>query len=173
MVEAVQEGDGVRRDVIYGKWRTDKPATPGYSADLVHIDAPESCYDNFDKLPILDKPLNSILDVFLNQVRDKPDNRLFGTRAKNTDGSFGAYEWMTYKDVSIAYEEIAKGMKVLRLTEPIPGINEDGKQWSFCGIWSKNRWEWHTTMLSAMVCKATVIGFYDSMNDASVEYCLN
>ena len=27
-------------------------------------------------------------------------------------------------------------------------------------------------MLSAMVCKASVIGFYDSMGDASVDYCL-
>lgn len=52
------------------------------------------------------------------------------------------------------------------------GINEDGKDWSFCGIWSKNRWEWHTTMLSAMVCKATIIGFYDSMGDKAVDYCL-
>jgi len=56
--------------------------------------------------------------------------------------------------------------------EPVEGINEDGKDWSFCGIWSKNRWEWHTTMLSAMVCKATIIGFYDSMGDKAVDYCL-
>jgi len=28
-------------------------------------------------------------------------------------------------------------------------------------------------MLSAMVCKATVVGFYDSMGDASVDYCFN
>ena len=27
-------------------------------------------------------------------------------------------------------------------------------------------------MLSAMVCKSTIIGFYDSMGDASVDYCL-
>lgn len=27
-------------------------------------------------------------------------------------------------------------------------------------------------MLASMVCKASVIGFYDSMGDASVDYCL-
>ena len=54
MVQAVEEGDGIRRDVICAKWRTDKPATPGYSVDLVHIDTPESCYDDFDKIPVLD-----------------------------------------------------------------------------------------------------------------------
>ena len=60
----------------------------------------------------------------------------------------------------------------MNLLNPIDGIDEDGKQWSFAAIWSKNRWEWHTTLLSAMVCKATVIGLYDSMGDASVDYCL-
>ena len=55
----------------------------------------------------------------------------------------------------------------------ITEIDEDGKEWRFCGIWSKNRWEWHTTMLSIMVQRATLIGFYDSMGDASVDYCLN
>lgn len=73
----------------------------------------------------------------------------------------------------VKYEEIAKGCKDLRLLEPVPGINEDGKQWAFAGIWAKNRWEWHTTLLSCMACKASVIGFYDSMGDTSVEYCLN
>ena len=33
MVEANPVGgDGIRRDVIYAKWRTDKAATPGYSS---------------------------------------------------------------------------------------------------------------------------------------------
>lgn len=27
-------------------------------------------------------------------------------------------------------------------------------------------------MLSAMVCKSTIIGFYDSMGEAAVDYCL-
>ena len=73
----------------------------------------------------------------------------------------------------VAYEEIAKGCKKLQLLETIDGINEDNRSWSICGIWSKNRWEWHTTLLSAMVCKSSVVGFYDSMGDVSVEYCLN
>ena len=136
MVEALQEGDGIRRDVIYGKWRTDKKPSPGFSAELVNIETPESCYDDFNKLDVLDNPVKSILEVFINQVRDRPNHNFLGTRAKNSDGSFGSYIWMTYRDVFIAYEEIAKGMKALRLAEPVPGINEDGKQWSFCGIWS-------------------------------------
>ena len=95
-----------------------------------------------------------------------------GTRRDNQDGTFGAYEWQTYADVHVMYEEIAKGCKALQLLESIEGVTEDNHAWSFCGIWAKNRWEWHTTMLSAMVCKSTVIGFYDSMGEAAVDYCL-
>ena len=145
-------GDGVERHVQYGVWRTDKQADPGFSKELVHCDIPEDCYDNLDNLPILNTSFNSINDVFLQQCRDRPNSRLFGTRKVNSDGSFGAYEWQTYGDVFVIYEEIAKGCKDLQLLEPVPGINEDGKSWAFCGIWSKNRWEWHTTMMSANAC---------------------
>lgn len=113
------------------------------------------------------------MDVFLKQVEAKPNNRFLGTRAANADGTFGDYEWMNYKQVHTIYEEIAKGSKALGLMNVVPGIDEDGKEWSFTGIWSKNRWEWHTVLLCAMVNRSTVIGFYDSMGDDAVEYCLN
>ena len=110
--------------------------------------------------------------MFLDRVADRPNNRFLGTRVKNEDGSFGAYEWMTYADVHTKYEEIAKGCKSLGLFETIPGLNEDDKEWRIIGIWSKNRWEWHTTMLSAMAYRVTTIGFYDSMGESAVDYCL-
>jgi len=75
---------------------------------------------------------------------------------------------MTYKQVHTIWEEISKGCSVLNLLPIVPGIDEDGKEWAFAGIWSKNRWEWHTLLLSAMCHKATVIGFYDSMSDDAV-----
>ena len=174
MVTANNEsaGDGIVRHVQYAHFRTDKPPQAGYSADLMHNDITVDCYDDFSKLPSLQSPYNSILDLFLEKVKQTPDARFLGTRAKNDDGTFGAYEWMSYQQTNVAYEEIAKGSKVLELLEPVEGINEDGKKWAFCGIWAKNRWEWHTTMLSSMVVKAAVVGFYDSMGDDSVDFCL-
>jgi len=61
----------------------------------------------------------------------------------------------------VIYEEIAKGCKALHLLDVVPGVDEDGKEWAFAGIWSKNKWEWYVTLFAAMVCKATTIGFYD------------
>ena len=43
----------------------------------------------------------------------------------------------------------------------------------FCGIWSKNRWEWMTTLLACMHYKITVVGFYDAMGIPAVEFILN
>ena len=124
-------------------------------------------------MPILNSPTKSLIEAFY-QSKDRFANRPFlGTRPPQPDGSFGPYEWMTYARVFEVYEEIAKGSKILNLFQNIPGINEDGKEWAFCGIWSKNRWEWHVTQLAAMVLKATVVGFYDSMGDSSVDYCMN
>ena len=65
MVEANVDADGVRRAVQYGIFRTDKQPDPGFSADLVHNEIPADCYDDFNKLPILNTPYKSILDVFL------------------------------------------------------------------------------------------------------------
>ena len=60
------EGDGIRRDVIYAKWRTDKAPDKGFSADLMHHEIPVESYDDLEKLPILrDSNFTSILDVFL------------------------------------------------------------------------------------------------------------
>ena len=107
------DGDGITRHVPYGVWRTDKPADAGYSADLVHYDIPQDCYDNFDRLPVLNNPTKSIVEVFVNQVRERPNHRFLGTRKPQADGTFGAYEWQTYQEVFEKYEEIAKGCKDL------------------------------------------------------------
>lgn len=111
----------------YAKFNTDKPAQPGFTHDLLNINCPPDCYDDFSKLEQLQSPYQSLLDVFLAQVKAVPNNRFLGTRAKNEDGTFGQYEWMTYQDVNTIYEEIARGCQYLQLLEPIEGVNEDGK----------------------------------------------
>lgn len=52
MVEATQ-GDGIIRNVPYGKWRTNKEAEHGYSRELVHYQLEEKFYDNLSGIPEL------------------------------------------------------------------------------------------------------------------------
>lgn len=47
MVESIRE-DGVVRNTIYAKWRHDKPASPGYSQELVSIKLDPKSYDNME-----------------------------------------------------------------------------------------------------------------------------
>jgi len=50
---------------------------------------------------------------------------------------------------------------------------EGGPPLRFCGIWSKNRAEWATTLLACMHYKITVVGFFDAMGTASMDFILN
>ena len=88
-----------------------------------------------------------------------------GYRAKQPDGTVGGYEWMTYKEVYKIYDELARGCKALSLLKPIEGLNEDGREWAFSGVWAPNSWKWYTTSLASMTLKSTIVGFYSSMND--------
>jgi long-chain acyl-CoA synthetase len=90
-----------------------------------------------------------------------------GTREKNVDGSFGPYRWQTYGEVDTNKANLARGLAMLDLCPEIEG------GFKFCGIWSKNRWEWMTTLLACMHYKITVVGFYDAMGTSSVEFILN
>ena len=57
-------GDGVRRDVIYAKWRTDVPAEPGYSRELVSVDLDPKYYDAINTIPSIVPDCFTFLDYF-------------------------------------------------------------------------------------------------------------
>jgi hypothetical protein len=54
----------VPRPIIYGKWRTDKAADPGYSPELVNVNLPEKCYDDMEKLEFDLNECDTILKHF-------------------------------------------------------------------------------------------------------------
>ena len=51
MVQANLEGDGVDRRYYYAKFRTDKPITPGYSAELISNRVDPKYYDDLSAQP--------------------------------------------------------------------------------------------------------------------------
>ena len=40
------QGDGIVRDVLYGKFREDKEAEEGYTRELLNVRVPPQYYDN-------------------------------------------------------------------------------------------------------------------------------
>jgi len=68
MVEQTQ-GDGVVRNTIYAKFRTDKPAEQGYSSELVSTTLDPKYYDNMDGQPAYTPGCNTFLDYFERNVK--------------------------------------------------------------------------------------------------------
>lgn len=55
-----------------------------------------------------------------------------------------------------------------------PEIDGDGLgKRRFCGIWSKNRWEWLASLLAMMRVNTTSVGFFDAMGADAVDFIVN
>jgi len=62
MVEQTQ-GDGVKRDFIYGHFREDKPADMGYSKEIVHPNLDKAYYEKMEDFPLV-SPNDTLLKAF-------------------------------------------------------------------------------------------------------------
>jgi len=91
-------GDGINRPIRYASFRTDKPATPGHSAELISDTVDPQYFDNLDKVPNdFKKGCSTFLDHFERHVRERPDESYLGYRPVQADKTFGNYEWHSYK----------------------------------------------------------------------------
>jgi long-chain acyl-CoA synthetase len=165
MVESTIQGDGINRPVTYAVWREDQPAQEGYSRELISLQTPKEFVDNHQGMPSWDEKCLTILDYFEKRVSLYPNDDFLGTRAKLAPGAdgkpvYGEYTWLTNKEVETTVKRLALAMEHRQLATKTEG---DGKEWSFIGIWSKNRREWLETYLANMYFNRTTIGFFDSM----------
>jgi hypothetical protein len=65
MVESTPiEGDGIVRNYMYAKWRTDKEAQEGYSRELVNTKLPEKYYDRVTEMPDFETKYDTFLKLF-------------------------------------------------------------------------------------------------------------
>lgn len=145
-----------------------------------------------------DKPLpsepvegiNTIWKALEYAVKRFPNNNFLGTRLiqsseriekpgkdakspptfeiKNT---FTDFVWETYQDIFNYVKLFARGLTKLNLCPEIES-NNDGK-FKFLGIWAKNKREWVISDLAAHGIGATVVTFYDTLGDETVEFILN
>jgi hypothetical protein len=76
------------------------------------------------------------MKAFLYQCEQDPTKEFLGTRAKNADGTFGAYEWLNREQVKTNVHNLARGIMALNLC---PEHEAEDKMWRFCGIWARNR----------------------------------
>ena len=112
-----------------------------------------------------------MLDVFEEIVKENPDADFLGRRVKQADGSFSDYKWMSRKTVDIQAKNLAKGLMTEGFAPEVEG--EEGKPIRLIGVWSKNRPEWTETLLACMHYKIVVVGFFDAMGAAQMDFILN
>ena len=168
MVESTEAaGDGIVRDTQYAKFREDKEASPGYSRELIANTVDVAHYDDLNQCPRPRKGVGeTVLELFEANVADMPNEPYLGFRPKKADGTFAEYTWLTYSEVDKNAKNLARGL----MLEALVPKGEDG--FNFCGIWSKNRQEWLTTLLACMHYQITAVGFYDAMGTTSVDFIL-
>ena len=65
MVESKEvAGDGVNRPIEYARFRDDKPAEEGYSAELISNRVDPKFYDDLDAAPKPKDGIHALLDLF-------------------------------------------------------------------------------------------------------------
>lgn len=111
------EGDGIVRTTQYATFREDKPASPGYSQELMSNRINPNYYDNLlDQPKDLPKELDTILKFFQSNVKESPDAPFLGSRKPtgqiDDKGKpiFGEYLWKSNKEVDNLAQSLAKGL---------------------------------------------------------------
>lgn len=115
--------------------------------------------------------INTIWKAFQNSVNQHGNRNFLGTRKFISKDTFGDYEWKTYREIDILARDFASGALELNLCPEVV-TPEDGKL-NFIGIYSKNREEWVVTDLAAHLISATVVTFYDTLGESTIEYILD
>ena len=116
------QGDGVVRNTQYAVFRDDKPASAGYSAELVSNLLNPNFYDDLDGAPHeYSTEQDTILKIFKNSVANRPNGQFLGERRRLDDVNgkprFGEYMWKTFGEVNQLCVNFARGLMALNLCD--------------------------------------------------------
>lgn len=104
--------------------------------------------------------VESCWDIFRMSVEKYPNNPMLGRR-EMTDGKYGKYEWLTYKEV---YDLV---MKVV-VSIGCCGVREGGR----CGIYGANCPEWIISMEACNAHGLYCVPLYDTLGAGAVEFII-
>ena len=115
--------------------------------------------------------MDTLWKVFENSVKKYPNNRMLGTRKKINKNEYGEYEYKTYKEIHTEVIEFATGVSLLGLCPEVE-TRASGK-FKFMGIYSRNREEWMVTDIASHMNSISLVTFYDSLGDSTIEFILS
>ena len=114
--------------------------------------------------------INTIWKAFTFGAKNSPNKGCLGTRKFISKDKYGDYEWKTYKEVETLARQFASGIVALDFCPEVK--SEHDGVFKFLGIYSKNREEWVIADLGAHATGATVVTFYDTLGESTIEYIL-
>ena len=121
----------------------------------------------------MESTLTTVLECFKQNVKERPDAEFIGWRVKQPTGELSStFSWKTNAEINTMAERLAMSMIDGDYCPLVEGETE-GEQLRFCGIWSKNRMEWSTTLLACMHVKVVPVGFYEAMSEDQIDFILN
>ena len=93
-----------------------------------------------------------------------PNHEWLGTKKGDV------YEWITFRDGLEIAKNLSLGIKALDLA---PQVEAEGKQWRFCGIQAKNRWEWICTEVANFHQGVTSVALYDTLGADATRFIID
>ena len=120
---------------------------------------------------IYEKGIDTLWKVFENSVKLYSNRTMLGMRKRLDKDKYGEYEFKTYKEVHQEVIDFATGVSLLGLCPEVNSkMNEKHK---FMGIYSRNREEWMITDIASHMNSISLVTFYDSLGDSTIEFILS
>jgi len=113
--------------------------------------------------------VNTIWKAFQFAVKNHGHRDFLGTRKYISKDKMGDYEWKSYNEINELATKFAGGIQEYNLC---PDVDTDDGKFKFIGIYSKNREEWIVTDLAAHLNSVTVVTFYDTLGESTIQYIL-
>jgi len=152
------------KNIVYGDWMGEEKQ--GETRILRHPD-----YVNKDLSSEPIPGINTIWKAFERSVKEFGNRPFLGTRRFISKDRYGEYLWKTYAQIYQEVRDFASAIISLDLCPQIQSPNDGALK--FIGIYSKNREEWIVADLAGHLLGATVVTFYDTLGESTIEYILD
>ncbi|PHJ18411.1 long-chain fatty acid ligase [Cystoisospora suis] len=131
--------------------------------------SPKELLANFDS-----QPCKNAWDLFQRGVAVSAEGPCLGTRERKPDGSLGAYQWKTYRQVEQIALQVGSGLLSLGDAVPLLHFPEETfqKDIRFLALYCKNREEWVICEEACNAYSITIVPLYDTLGAESTAFIL-
>ena len=110
----------VEQGFQYARFRDDKEAQKGYTAELVNNNVDKQFWENLDQPTKLGEE-RTLLDLFEKHCTQNPDSDFVGTRPIDAEGKAGDFTWQSFATIRDKVHKIGRGMCELDLAPEVEG----------------------------------------------------